>query len=222
VHKAVATLLGVSEDWVRLFKDKEVVQVAGKEVTIRELLQRLGTEVGRHMFGPECWLRMLYEDIAESSERFVVVTGIRFVNEVEFFKARGHTVVCEIRRPGYEGDGHVSEKGLDESLVDFVVNNGGTIEDLREQARQIARKVRRSRLVELLADLEHQQWEFWSKAIASHLTTSGNIEEALQKKVERWKTLWVPYTQLSEKEKDSDRVWAEKVLQAIESEVDLL
>lgn len=222
VHIALATLLGVSVDWVRLEKDREVVRVAGKEVTIRELLQRMGTEVGRYMFGPKCWLRMLFDDIESSKEQYVIVTGIRFVNEVEFFKARGHVIVCEVRRPGFEGDEHVSEKGLGESLIDLVVENDGTIEDLREKARQTARTIRRARLLELIAELEHQQWEYWSKAIANFFTTTNDIEQAFQSKLKRWKTLWVPYVQLSEEEKDADREWAERVLQAIESEVDLL
>lgn len=58
---------------------------------------------------------------------------------------------------------------------------------------------------EALAALEHEQWMTWSKSLAA-------AEPLSEERVERWRRLWVPYADLSEQEKDADRVWAEKVL----------
>jgi len=60
-------------------------------------------------------------------------------------------------------------------------------------------------LREQLAALEHNQWVYWSKTIAHNENLSGE-------RLKRWQKLWIPYEQLTEKEKDSDRVWADKVL----------
>jgi hypothetical protein len=62
-----------------------------------------------------------------------------------------------------------------------------------------------SNVPEALAALEHEQWIAWSKSLAA-------AEPLSAERVERWQRLWVPYADLSEQEKDADRVWAEKVL----------
>lgn len=63
-------------------------------------------------------------------------------------------------------------------------------------------------LREVLADLEHEQWSHWTKHMLDNLTP---------KNIERWKRqIETPYSQLTEKEKDSDREWADKVLSLFE------
>ncbi len=62
-----------------------------------------------------------------------------------------------------------------------------------------------SNVPEALAALEHEQWMAWSKSLAA-------AEPLSAERVERWRGLWVPYADLSEQEKDADRVWAEKAL----------
>ncbi len=58
-----------------------------------------------------------------------------------------------------------------------------------------------------LAELEHQQWAHWTKYMLDNLTPEN---------IERWnKQIETPYVELSEKEKDSDREWAEKVLRIV-------
>jgi hypothetical protein len=64
-------------------------------------------------------------------------------------------------------------------------------------------------LLEALAELEHEQWIFWSRNIAE-------TETITEQRLERWKKLWVPYRQLTEEQKASDRLWAEKVLKIFE------
>ena len=64
-------------------------------------------------------------------------------------------------------------------------------------------------LIERLAELEHQQWSQWAGKLIDqepHLS----IE-----RVERWKKLFGPYSELSEEWKDYDRAWAQKVIDII-------
>ena len=64
------------------------------------------------------------------------------------------------------------------------------------------------KLVERLAELEHVQWIQWSMNLAEH-------EYISEKREDRWKELWCPYSELSEEMKEEDRKWARKVLKII-------
>lgn len=66
-------------------------------------------------------------------------------------------------------------------------------------------------LVERLAELEHEQWTCWSKAIAPFLANTKENMERLQ----RWSEYWVPYSKLPEEVKDLDRRWAKKTLKIL-------
>jgi len=63
-------------------------------------------------------------------------------------------------------------------------------------------------LIELLADIEHQQWMNWA-------TTVMNTESISDERKERWKSYMVPYHQLSEEIKEYDREYARKVWSAV-------
>jgi len=61
-------------------------------------------------------------------------------------------------------------------------------------------------LLEMLAEIEHEQWMQWSKSVAP---------EVSKERQERWKKLWIPYADLSEEMKEEDRKYARKVLKLI-------
>lgn len=66
----------------------------------------------------------------------------------------------------------------------------------------------KSELVEALADLEHERWSGWEKY----------REGVADQKTERWKRLReTPYSELSEQEKESDRVEARKTIALLTS-----
>lgn len=66
------------------------------------------------------------------------------------------------------------------------------------------------RLVEKLADLEHEQWMHWSKAVA---------DEVSPERRKRWEKYWIPYKELPEDVKEADREWARRVLEVISNEL---
>jgi len=62
-------------------------------------------------------------------------------------------------------------------------------------------------LLEKLAELEHEQWSHWAMHMLENMTAEN---------IERWR--WqanTTYENLSEPEKEKDREWARKVLDAI-------
>ena len=85
-------------------------------------------------------------------------------------------------------------------------------------------------ILEKLSDLEHQQWCEWSgsvsKEIFSLITILDRFEDDLtddekltvsriKDKLSRWDNLQVNYFELSENEKEKDRVYAKKVLSIV-------
>jgi hypothetical protein len=62
--------------------------------------------------------------------------------------------------------------------------------------------------LEKLAELEHEQWVEWSKNIAE-------TESISWKRINRWLELWIPYSKLTENQKEQDRIWAKKVLKIL-------
>lgn len=62
-------------------------------------------------------------------------------------------------------------------------------------------------MIEKLAELEHIQWSHWTKYMLENLTPEN---------IERWKRqIETSYADLSEKEKESDREWARKVIEIL-------
>lgn len=97
---------------------------------IRRLIQRLGTEVGRNLISENVWVNATLASI-EGQENVVISDG-RFDNEVQPVRYRGG-VSWGVTRDGVVAlNNHSSENGVSESLIDYTLENNGTIEDLRQ------------------------------------------------------------------------------------------
>lgn len=68
-------------------------------------------------------------------------------------------------------------------------------------------KISNKELLEELSEIEHDQWVEWSKAVGT---------EVSEDRKKRWKKYWIPYEDLPEDVKEQDRVYARKVLDAVE------
>lgn len=98
---------------------------------VRRLLQVIGVEAGRMLFGENVWIDILnkrFPDIRSDESRYVV-TDCRFVNEAKFVEREGGAVVW-VERPGVESDGHASESRDVFPYRDYELWNDGSIEDL--------------------------------------------------------------------------------------------
>ena len=70
-------------------------------------------------------------------------------------------------------------------------------------------------LIEKLAALEHEQWSHWMHYLLSFVTPE--IRKSFGDNLIRWeRQMMTSYGHLSEKEKESDRVWARKVIKILE------
>jgi hypothetical protein len=90
---------------------------------VRELLQRMGTEVARNQWGQDFWVDLAMNKA--SSLANVVITDVRFPNEYDAIIANGGQV-WRVSRPGVTAvNGHASETSLDGyTFARNVLNNG--------------------------------------------------------------------------------------------------
>lgn len=115
---------------------EQIIQVYGWDKAkvmypeIRMLQQRMGTEAGRRVLGMNIWVDTLMDRIdvfPSDDERDFVITDTRFPNE-----ANACDYVWRIRRPGIDAvNAHESERALDSWDFDLVIDNDGTLDDLR-------------------------------------------------------------------------------------------
>ena len=98
----------------------------------REIFQKLGTEAVRDVFGPEVWVKRLGMglDVVRHTKN-VVITDVRFPNEVEFLIRQGGVLV-EIRRDVSDVRAHRSEAGVGVE-ADIVIDNNSSVDALYAQ-----------------------------------------------------------------------------------------
>lgn len=112
----------------RLIRDTYNYVESKKFEEVRRLLQRLGTDVGRAI-DPDIWVKE-WRDAAElCGNDNVVVTGIRFQNEIDMVDK-----LVWVNRPGVgPKNDHVSEDlAFVFEQADYMVSNSGTLENLRD------------------------------------------------------------------------------------------
>lgn len=98
---------------------------------VRRLMQVLGTEVGRRLIDPNIWVHLALRGIRPSDD--VVFTDVRFQNEAIAIRNMGGQV-WRVNRPGIEAvNSHSSETAMDGWKYDRVINNYGSLEELRSQ-----------------------------------------------------------------------------------------
>jgi hypothetical protein len=94
----------------------------------RELLQRLGTEVGREMFGNDFWVNQAM--LRAKEHQNVVISDVRYINEANAVKNAGG-YVWRINKLGVNAiNQHESEKNLDDYSFDSHLWNNGSFEEL--------------------------------------------------------------------------------------------
>lgn len=123
------------------------------EMTVREFLQRLGTEALRDNLHTNVWVNALFADYKYEIHRsevptraagFIdqhvypnwIITDMRFENELKAVVDKGG-ITIKVVRPGTVVGNHPSEVALDGFIMHYEIVNDGTIEDLVERVREI-------------------------------------------------------------------------------------
>lgn len=116
----------LGEDWNYQIDKFNPIQ----KMTVRELLQKLGTDALRDGLHTNVWVNALLADYNENSNW--LVTDTRFPNEAKAIKDLGG-VVLRIERSTCQLGTHPSETALDDYTFDYVIHNNGSKEDLEKE-----------------------------------------------------------------------------------------
>ena len=102
---------------------------------VREFLQRFGTDAVRKIIGAETWIDLTKADIEDclANGWTVVVTDVRFQNEIHLIRELGGEIWEIQRDTGLPVDRHVSEQEWRTISPDRVITNDGTLQDLYQQ-----------------------------------------------------------------------------------------
>lgn len=118
------------------FKDITFVEM----MSVRDLLQKLGTEAMRNGLHENVWVNALFADYTEDKQW--VITDVRFPNEFKAIKEKGG-IVIRVNRPGHGNsmkelaEAHPSEIALDGHDFDYVIENDGNLEKLISKVKEI-------------------------------------------------------------------------------------
>jgi len=123
---------------------------------VRDFLQRLGTEAVRDGLHKNAWVNALMSDYVINKEYWNdiangrdigdgypswIITDCRFPNEFKAIKDKGG-IVIRINRGGINPiNAHPSETALDDFEFDYVIENNGSLEDLKESVNFILNKI---------------------------------------------------------------------------------
>lgn len=104
-------------------------------MTVREFLQKLGTDALRNGLHDNVWVNALMADYTEDSNW--IITDTRFANEAMAIKQRGG-IILRVDRPGVKPiNDHPSETGLDNWNFDYRIQNLDDIFALKQTVEQI-------------------------------------------------------------------------------------
>jgi hypothetical protein len=123
-------------------------------MSVREFLQKLGTEAMREGLHTNVWVNALFADYIRNDDKLIriteenleewqegnypnwIITDMRFPNEMEAVELR-EGVTIRVVRPGTFVGTHPSETALDDAKFDYEIINDGTMEDLIKKVREI-------------------------------------------------------------------------------------
>jgi hypothetical protein len=105
-------------------------------MTVRDFLQRLGTDALRNNLHDNVWVNALMADYDEEYSNWII-TDTRFPNEAMAIKNKGG-IIIRVDRPGFEPiNSHPSETGLDGWNFDYKIQNLDDIFSLKQVVQQI-------------------------------------------------------------------------------------
>jgi hypothetical protein len=118
---------------------------AKKNPEVRRLLQMIGDNAGRRIHGDQVWLDYHERFISPLLEFGVnvVLTGVRYPNEVELVEHLGGVSVWVDRpqsEPSTTSPAHESEISVGENDFDYTVSNTGTITDLQYKTDRLLKE----------------------------------------------------------------------------------
>lgn len=111
------------------------------DMSVRQALQRYGTEAHRDVFGHDFWVDQALPVDGFYSGRAIVITDLRFQSEAYRIRLLEGTIIRIKRGVTLEEDLHVSEVEQLNIVSDHDIYNDGTVEELFEQVEEVLTQI---------------------------------------------------------------------------------
>lgn len=146
LKEITAKAFDLSPDVIDYLKNDESIKIGFRSPqekmctgnSMRNFLQNLGTEAMKPIFGDYVWAKLFTDSYLKSPKGTVFVApDFRVIEEYNYITSEALDVVTvKIQRAEAEGSGdtHISEQGLADFKFDYIVDNNGTLDDLRAEA----------------------------------------------------------------------------------------
>ena len=149
IKTIIASSLGISVEDVELYKNEpseyglEIKaypdnqrSVVIEYLSMRDILQRFGTEAMKPIFGDDVWASLLYTRAYDSGVDYVLVPDFRF--KIEY---SNKALTVNVYNDYIEStDTHASETELDEFKFDLYIDNTGQ-PDLTQRIKELTNKI---------------------------------------------------------------------------------
>lgn len=127
--------------------------------TIRRLMQVFGTDIICNMYDDSIWVRLALNDACKKPpekifdlhkglipnpnpkmSKHILFTDCRQLHEYKYMQRLGAKFIFLERETGEE-DNHCTEKGLTPSEDDYIIDNNGTLDDLKSNILNLIKSV---------------------------------------------------------------------------------
>ena len=108
-------------------------------ISVRDMLQKLGTECAREIFYENFWLIRAESELSfnPAYRNGAVISDVRFDNEALWIKSKGGLVINIVKSLEQDLDDHASEQGISPRYITHTVLNDGSIDDLYDKLSEI-------------------------------------------------------------------------------------
>ena len=134
------------EEWHRIIRSNQYDHIIFQEpLTVREMLQKIGTNCLRNNLHKDVWINALFADyrastaMAAPAQSQWIITDVRFPNEAKAILDRGGILIRMLRTVDNPNATHESETALDDwtNWSHVIDNRDMTLEQLQEKVKQI-------------------------------------------------------------------------------------
>jgi len=116
--------------------------IGGVELTIRKLLQTLGTEWGRSV-DKDLWVKCMDQKYKATTDKYFIITDARFPNEIAWSQDNGATIINVVGRGDLVSE-HESEGyfGILADTADYTLDNSKDLNHLHKQINTVLQEIK--------------------------------------------------------------------------------
>lgn len=101
--------------------------------SVRRLMQCLGTDIVVKV-RRDYWLEFMDTEMFDDD---FIISDIRQDHEMDYFRKKSAKIIFVVRDGVVGNDSHITERGLEPELGDFIIKNDGTLQDLHDKVERI-------------------------------------------------------------------------------------